>query len=271
MFWDFRRLKIHSFFESNSWCKDDIYWILKSSCFELFTNWKYSLFSSQKVDGKMTFTKYRKVLNFCFELFRDEIYGLFRAKKLMERWYLLITGKFLFWTFQRWEIRSFFEWKSWWKDDIYLVFLSFPWYSRTWEIWFCVQWYVFQLHDVLTETLLHTWNWHIVTLGTLKLAIIIVIFKLAISKGISGITWSSTKLFEFDMDKASKSMIFLMDKASKSVVMLCNTLEKNEGIVSVPLDQCFEKWSKTFKDSLTWITTITLSVCYYFFFFFFFF
>ena len=34
----------------------------------------------------------------------------------------------------------FFQSKSWWKDEIYLVFLSFPWYSRTWEIWFFVQW-----------------------------------------------------------------------------------------------------------------------------------
>ena len=31
----------------------------------------------------------------------------FWAKKLMEIWYLLITGKFLFWTFWWWEIRSF--------------------------------------------------------------------------------------------------------------------------------------------------------------------
>ena len=54
----------------------------------------------------------------CFEVFRDEIYGLFLSQKLMERWYLLITGKFFYWTFRRWEIRSFFEPKSWWKHDI---------------------------------------------------------------------------------------------------------------------------------------------------------
>ena len=63
----------------------------------------------------------------------------FRAKKVMERWYLQITEKFLFWAFRWWEIWSFFQRKKWWKDDIYLVFLSFPWYSRTWEIWFFVQ------------------------------------------------------------------------------------------------------------------------------------
>ena len=63
----------------------------------------------------------------------------FWAKDLMERWYLLITRKFIVWTFPRWEIRSFFEPKSWWKDDIYLVFLNFQWYSRIWEKAFFVQ------------------------------------------------------------------------------------------------------------------------------------
>ena len=76
------------------------YWLLKSSCFELFGDWKY---------------------------------GLFWPKTLMERWYLLITKKFLFWIFWRLEIRSFFDPKNWWKDVIYLVFLSFPWCSRTSE------------------------------------------------------------------------------------------------------------------------------------------
>ena len=37
----------------------------------------------------------------------------------MERWYLLVTEKVLFWTFSWWEIRSFFESRSWWKDYIY--------------------------------------------------------------------------------------------------------------------------------------------------------
>ena len=94
----------------------------------------------------------------------------FWVKKLMERSYLLITEKFLFWSFQEREIRSFlsqkvdekmiltgcwevlvlnfsvmgntafFQLKSWWKYDIYLVFLSFPWYFWTWEIWFFAQW-----------------------------------------------------------------------------------------------------------------------------------
>ena len=77
----------------------------------------------------------------------------FWVKKLIERWYLLFTEKFLFWTFQWWEIRSFFQLKCWWKDDIYLVFLSFPWYSRAWEIWFRAV----VLKSALAD---HTWKWN---------------------------------------------------------------------------------------------------------------
>ena len=62
--------------------------------------------------------------------------AFFWDKKLMERWYLLITEKFLF---RWWEMRSFFQRKSWWKYDIYLASLSSPWYSRTWEIRLFVQ------------------------------------------------------------------------------------------------------------------------------------
>ena len=45
-----------SFFELRMWWKDDIYWLLRSSCFELFSNGKYGIFFSQKVDVKMIFT-----------------------------------------------------------------------------------------------------------------------------------------------------------------------------------------------------------------------
>ena len=64
----------------------------------------------------------------CFEFSREEKYGLFWAKKLMERWNLPITGKLLFWTLRRWEIRSFlsqkvdgkviFPWSFWAFHDI---------------------------------------------------------------------------------------------------------------------------------------------------------
>ena len=58
------------FFEPKSWWKDDIYRLQSSSCFELF---------------------------------RDEKYGGILAQKLMERYCLLITEKFWFWTFPRWK------------------------------------------------------------------------------------------------------------------------------------------------------------------------
>ena len=114
LFWTFRKWKTRSFCKPKSWWKDDIYWLLKSSCFELFGGGKYGLFLSQKVGGKMIFTDYWKILvwNFsnvgntaffwakklikrwyllitCFELFGDRNYGLFWAKKLIQRWYLL--------------------------------------------------------------------------------------------------------------------------------------------------------------------------------------
>ena len=84
---------------------------------------KNIVFLSLKVDGNMIFTDYWKVLVLNFSVMGNTVF--FWVKKLMERWYLLVTEKFLFWTFRWWEIRSFFQPKSWWKDDIYLVFLNF--------------------------------------------------------------------------------------------------------------------------------------------------
>ena len=167
LFWPLRKWEIRSLFELKKLMERWYLLITKSSSFELFGDGKYGLFLSQEVDGKMIFTDYWEVLvltfrkweirsflsqklmerqylliteRSSFELFSDGKYGLFWVKKLIERWYLLVTEKFLFLTFQLWKTRSFFQSKSWWKDDIYLVFLRFPWYSRTWEIWFFVQW-----------------------------------------------------------------------------------------------------------------------------------
>ena len=44
------------FFETKSWWKDNIYWLPRRSCFELFVDRKYGFFYNQKVDGKMIFT-----------------------------------------------------------------------------------------------------------------------------------------------------------------------------------------------------------------------
>ena len=118
LFSNFQRWKIRSFFKPNSWWKYDIYLLMKSSCFELFTDRKNSLSLSRKVDGTMIFTDYWKVhvLNFsktgntvCFSsrkidgkiIFTDYWQVLvlnflvmgntvfFSAKTLLEKWYLL--------------------------------------------------------------------------------------------------------------------------------------------------------------------------------------
>ena len=43
-------------FEPKSLMKEEIYWLLKSSCFQLSDDGKYDLFVIQKSDGKMIFT-----------------------------------------------------------------------------------------------------------------------------------------------------------------------------------------------------------------------
>ena len=87
LFWPFREWEIRSLFEPKSWWKDDIYWLLKSSCFELFRDENYGLFLSLEVDGKMIFTGYWEVLVLNFSVMGNTVF--FLAKKLMERWYLL--------------------------------------------------------------------------------------------------------------------------------------------------------------------------------------
>ena len=114
--------KKYGIFEPESWWKYDIYWLLKNSCFNLFENGKYGIFLSQKVDWKMIFTDYWKGLVLNFSVMENSVF--FWVKKLVERWYLLVTEKFLFWTFRWWDIRSFLQSKSWWKDDIYMVFFT---------------------------------------------------------------------------------------------------------------------------------------------------
>ena len=44
------------FFEPKSWWKEDIYWLLKKSCFKLSDYGKCNIFISPKFDGKMMFT-----------------------------------------------------------------------------------------------------------------------------------------------------------------------------------------------------------------------
>ena len=87
-----------------------------------FLQMKDMVFLSQIVDGNMIFTEYWKVLVLIFSEMGNTVVSW--VKKLVEIWYLLITEKFLFWTFRGWEMRSFFESRSWWKDDIYWLLSS---------------------------------------------------------------------------------------------------------------------------------------------------
>ena len=116
MFWNFWRWKTRHFIEPKSWWKYDNYWLLKSSSLELFRDGKYGLFWAKKLMERWLLitdywlkmiTDYWKVL--VLNLLETGNRVFFSAKKLMESWYLLIAGKFLFWTFWRWEIRSLFS------------------------------------------------------------------------------------------------------------------------------------------------------------------
>ena len=71
------------------------------------------------MDGKMIFTDYWKVLVLIFLEMVNTV--SFSAKKLMERWYLLIIEKFLFWSFWEWEVRSFFSQRV----DGYMIFTDY--------------------------------------------------------------------------------------------------------------------------------------------------
>ena len=69
-----------------------------------FWGWKI-YFLSQKVDGKMIFTDYWKILVLNFSVIGNIIF--LESRSWWKRWYLLVTEKFLFWTFRWWEIRFF--------------------------------------------------------------------------------------------------------------------------------------------------------------------
>ena len=79
----------------------------------------------------------------------------FWAKQLMEIFYLLIIERFLVWSFRNWEIRSFFEPKSWWKDYIYwllkVVVLNFLVMKNTVFFWvkkLMERWYLLGLFEL---------------------------------------------------------------------------------------------------------------------------
>ena len=129
------------------------------------------VFLSQKVDGSMIFTDYWKGLVLTISGMGNM--GFFWSKKLMERWYLLITGNFLFWTFRWWEMGLFLSqevdgkmiftghWEVlvfwWWeirsffsqKVDGKMIFPC--------EIWFFAQW-LHKFDQIIDSQRLRFWN-----------------------------------------------------------------------------------------------------------------
>ena len=82
------------FFETNTE-NIYIYWLLKCSCIELFGDGKYGLFLSQKVDGKMIFTGYWKVLALSFSVMGNTVFfrQKFNGKKIFtDYWKVLGLG-----------------------------------------------------------------------------------------------------------------------------------------------------------------------------------
>ena len=81
----FRWWERRSFIQSKSWWKDDIYWLLRSSCFELFGNGKYGLFSTKKLME-------RWYLRGLFELsmILQDLENTVTAKALSQHWFSFI-------------------------------------------------------------------------------------------------------------------------------------------------------------------------------------
>ena len=105
--------------------------------FRIFWRWKIRSFLSQKVGRNMIFTDYWKVLILNFSGMRNMVF--FFSQKVDGKMIFSDNWKDLVLHFSVMGNTFSFSVKSWWKDYIYLVYLSLLWYSRTWEIWLFVQ------------------------------------------------------------------------------------------------------------------------------------
>ena len=141
---------------------------------------------SQKVDGYMIFTDYWKVLALTFSEMGNTVFSW--AKKLTEI-YLLITGKFLFWTFQWWEMRSFLSQEV----DRKMIFTGY------WEV-LILKFWVMGNRSFSTKNLMERWYLH----GRFELSMIFqdlgnMVFR-AVSL-VTAITWKSFKIFTVKQEK----------------------------------------------------------------------
>ena len=113
-----------AFFEPKCWWKY-IYCLLKSSCFELFGNGKYGVFLIQKVDGKMIFTGYWKVL----------VLGYWKVLVLN----FSVMGNTVFFLTKKVDVKLIFTWSFWAFYDIprpgkHGFFLFGDWFHAKTEI-----------------------------------------------------------------------------------------------------------------------------------------
>ena len=123
--------------------------------FWIFWRWKKMVFLSQKDDGNVIFTDYWKVF---FSTFSKMGNAFFLSQKVDGKIIFIDYWKGLVLNLSVMENTAFSEPKSCRKDYIYLLFLRFPWYSRTWEIRFFVQCILNPEVDVPLKYLIYFWR-----------------------------------------------------------------------------------------------------------------
>ena len=101
-------------------------------------NFQFSKKQWEIIFSRMEYHAYWLLKSYFFWTFwRLKIRSFFDLKRWWKDDIYWFLKSFWFWIFWRLEIRIFFDPKNWWKDVIYLVFLSFPWCPRTSDIFCC--------------------------------------------------------------------------------------------------------------------------------------
>ena len=93
------------------------------SCFDLYSEFM-----------QLPYFKDRERWSFSSQKYDNMVLRLARNNMLIDYWKVNIMMN---------DLKSgttvFFNSVTWWKDDIYMIFLNFPWYSRTWKGVFLVK------------------------------------------------------------------------------------------------------------------------------------
>ena len=118
--------------------------VVKEPLFWTFRWWEIRSFLSQKIGGNI-FTGYWKVLVLRLSVMENTVFLMQKVNGNMaftDHWKVFVVGyrQFLLLNFSVMGNMDFFSQNKSWCKDVYLAFLSFPLYSRTWEIRVFVQW-----------------------------------------------------------------------------------------------------------------------------------